>query len=365
MAALAPRLRPQCKGGRRLQHRLPAVQPLRAAIMEEAQAAVPSWLNDVNESYFATALGRPVYRCVITGTQELEQSEVATVTLTLPPNSTASTASANASNAAGSMQEVQVLLKRYHMPRLMARIDKPPEKWRISALSFANEFTFCHAIAGYDLRAWDRQEHKQLSLSYQGPSQPQPCTSVLAEESEHSSAARCCNAADQHACPHTRCASSRSAADQELLAAGVRIPKVYAALRHGTPRASTSTSTSDVPAATSSSTSTDISAAAPTTARPNAGAVIASTVGPSGAPSADDLLSWQVDFVLHFLPPSSFYQAGQLDLPQARAAVSLLAHFHALFWVPQPGRSDAHGELRPGLFRRGGWWRKQLRPSVK
>lgn len=152
MAALAPRLRPQCTGGRRLQHRHPAVQPLRAAIMEEAQAAVPSWLNDVNESYFTTALGRPVYRCVISGTQELEQSEVATVTLTLPPSSTAS---ANISNAVGSMQEVQVLLKRYHMPRLMARIDKPPEKWRISALSFANEFTFCHAIAGYDIRVRD------------------------------------------------------------------------------------------------------------------------------------------------------------------------------------------------------------------
>lgn len=200
-------------------------------------------------------------------------------------------------------------------------------------------------------------------MSYQGPSQPQPCTSALAEGSEHSSADRCCNAADQHSYPRTRCAASRSAADQELLAAGVRIPKVYAALRHGTPQASTSTST--VPATSGSSTSRDISAAAPATASPSAGALTASAVGLSGAPSADDLLSWQVDFVLHFLPPSSFYQAEQLDLPQARAAVSLLAHFHALFWVPQPGRSDAHGELRPGLFRRGGWWRKQLRPSVK
>ncbi|KAL6758252.1 hypothetical protein V8C86DRAFT_1528700 [Haematococcus lacustris] len=124
----------------------------------------------------------------------------------------------------------------------------------------------------------------------------------------------------------------------------------------------------------------------------------------------------QIEFVLEYLSPQTHYQVCQLTFEEAAAALKLLARFHAFFWSStrsknaqpfqhgkqeeqqgeQLQRASGHDEQEPsssvrqgppagsvtqqtlepdadgpqpiawpsGLFARGAWWRKALRPSV-
>jgi tRNA A-37 threonylcarbamoyl transferase component Bud32 len=60
-------------------------------------------------------------------------------------------------------------------------------------------------------------------------------------------------------------------------------------------------------------------------------------------------------------------QQDVLDLKHAKAALAFLAQFHAYFW--QEGSSELGScEACPptsGLLPHGGWWRRELRPSVR
>lgn len=84
------------------------------------------------------------------------------------------------------------------------------------------------------------------------------------------------------------------------------------------------------------------------------------------------------DFLFEYLSPNLFHQSNQLQLSETRAALRLLANFHAFFWTDadvgvdgcvdggaESTIHDNHSSLRASLFHRGGWWRKNLRPSVR
>ncbi|KAJ9512926.1 hypothetical protein QJQ45_029053 [Haematococcus lacustris] len=138
-----------------------------------------------------------------------------------------------------------------------------------------------------------------------------------------------------------------------------------------------------------------------------------------GAGCSVQATSWQraeIEFVLEYLSPQTHYQVCQLTFEEAAAALKLLARFHAFFWTStrsknaqpfqhgkqeeqqgeQLQRASGHDEQEPsssvrqgppagsvtehtlepdadgpqpiawpsGLFARGAWWRKALRPSV-
>ena len=77
------------------------------------------------------------------------------------------------------------------------------------------------------------------------------------------------------------------------------------------------------------------------------------------------------DFLFEYLSPRMFHQSSVLGLSEAKSALGLIARFHAYFWIGI--ESDDGGDddrlkdslLRTSLFRRGAWWRKELRPSVR
>ena len=180
------------------------------------------------------------------------------------------------------------------MGRLMGRISKSEEKWRISAASFANEHAFCAAVRGQQ---------------------------------------------------------------QQLLGAGVHIPTVFHAEAVPPPSGSNRTEAALQFARGSSGDGPGTTKLLPAV----------SSLGCSSTAA----LALQFDFLFEFLDPASFSQTGQLDREEARAALQLLASFHTYFWLPNPdpsgggGGEDPHVALRQALFRRGGWWRKELRPSVQ
>lgn len=76
------------------------------------------------------------------------------------------------------------------------------------------------------------------------------------------------------------------------------------------------------------------------------------------------------DFLFEYLSPRMFHQSSVLGLSEAKSALELIARFHAYFWVSiksddDDGADDHLKDLRASLFRRGAWWRKELRPSVR
>lgn len=125
------------------------------------------------------------------------------------------------------------------------------------------------------------------------------------------------------------------------------------------------------------------------------------TLSVTAAVNPDDWFDRCYDFVVSYLDPAVHCQAHQLDMRQARGAIRWLARFHALWWVPRrahphphphqdqdqgrghapaadhagggsegqeqsahSGHNGGNEGWRAGLFPRGGWWRKPLRPSV-
>lgn len=212
---------------------------------------VPAWANDVDAASLSQWLGFNVDSFSLESPRELEQSECCQLNVH--------------GASAGSPKAVylQLLLKRYHLRRLMQRIPKPEEKWRISARSFMNEYEFLRA----------KEVLKQL------------------HDFMH---------------PH----------------AGV--PRVHYT---------------------------------------------------RGSVSESDWFDRQYDFLFELLPSHEFCQAHQLDLQQSQAAMILLARFHAFFWRSKATTGQQPGTVQGdddepiaqwnGVFPRGGWWRKELRPSVK
>ena len=95
---------------------------------------------------------------------------------------------------------------------------------------------------------------------------------------------------------------------------------------------------------------------------------LAESTGPSpGDGKGGGYLDRSYDFVFEYLSSDLFHQSSELQLQEAKAALELLARFHAYFWVPgvENGGGDEHRDLRTALFQRGAWWRKELRPSVR
>lgn len=63
--------------------------------------------------------------------------------------------------------------------------------------------------------------------------------------------------------------------------------------------------------------------------------------------------------LLEYFSPERYQQHQDLTFDQAKIAVSTLAKFHAFHW------KDTDAAANKDLFERGGWWRAELRPSVK
>lgn len=69
--------------------------------------------------------------------------------------------------------------------------------------------------------------------------------------------------------------------------------------------------------------------------------------------------------LLEYLAPEEYEQHQDLTLAQAKAALAALARFHAFYWEEGGvGVADTTG-MKRRLFARGGWWRAELRPSVR
>lgn len=91
--------------------------------------------------------------------------------------------------------------------------------------------------------------------------------------------------------------------------------------------------------------------------------------------NGEDLFDHQYTFLTQYLHHESFKQAHQLDLQQAQAAMRWLARFHAFWWIPSTQHqlettcdtsSSSPSQSWPSsVFKRGAWWRKELRPSVR
>ncbi len=95
---------------------------------QHEQEQLPSWLQDMDAAFLTSALGAPIVSFTISNARELEQSDCCVV---------------HATDDAG--RTTPLLLKRYNLPRLRKREQKPDSKWRISAASFANEHCFLSA----------------------------------------------------------------------------------------------------------------------------------------------------------------------------------------------------------------------------
>ena len=65
-------------------------------------------------------------------------------------------------------------------------------------------------------------------------------------------------------------------------------------------------------------------------------------------------------FLLEYLDNDHYHQHQDLTFEQAKVALTALAKFHGFYW--QNGGSVEAGRR---LFERGGWWRRELRASVK
>ena len=65
--------------------------------------------------------------------------------------------------------------------------------------------------------------------------------------------------------------------------------------------------------------------------------------------------------LLEYFSPDRYHQHQDLTFQQAKAALTTLARFHAFHWKDAGTEQDGDR----GLFERGGWWRAELRPSVK
>ncbi len=63
--------------------------------------------------------------------------------------------------------------------------------------------------------------------------------------------------------------------------------------------------------------------------------------------------------LLEYLGPTQYVQHHELTFAQATTALAALARFHAYHWTQQGIVTEV------GLFAHGGWWRPELRPSVK
>jgi hypothetical protein len=66
--------------------------------------------------------------------------------------------------------------------------------------------------------------------------------------------------------------------------------------------------------------------------------------------------------LLDYFEPPQYVQHHELTFAQAQVALAALARFHACYWKTET-------EATPGIFKdffgHGGWWRPELRPSVK
>ncbi len=81
----------------------------------------------------------------------------------------------------------------------------------------------------------------------------------------------------------------------------------------------------------------------------------------SREPSDERLPLERSTLLLEYLAPEAYEQHQDLTWAQAQAALTALARFHAFYW---DGKDQDRTPTR-GLFERGGWWRAELRPSVK
>lgn len=80
---------------------------------------------------------------------------------------------------------------------------------------------------------------------------------------------------------------------------------------------------------------------------------------------ADERLPMQRStLLLEYLAPEEYEQHQDLTLAQVKEALGALAQFHAFYWEDDGPLQDSTG-MKRRLFERGGWWRAELRPSVK
>ena len=67
--------------------------------------------------------------------------------------------------------------------------------------------------------------------------------------------------------------------------------------------------------------------------------------------------------LLDYFAPPQYIQHHELTFAQAEVALAQLARFHACYW--KEGESQPTPGIYKDLFDHGGWWRPELRPSVK
>ncbi|GAX76044.1 hypothetical protein CEUSTIGMA_g3487.t1 [Chlamydomonas eustigma] len=254
--------------------------------------------------YFSRCLGKDVKNVLIKDVQELEQSQIFIVQLQYDVKD---------------KTPFVLLLKRYNLVRLMSRIQKPLMKWRISALSFANEYTFCTAIS-------DTAKNSEMQL--RGVLIPAVLHTSRTYPEEPSFGEKISTAGlEQNLYNQAICTSS-----------GQHSPSVS---QHFGENGNTCSSSSSQTCSSECST-------LPSHLREDH--------------QKDNMLNFSYDLLFDYVDPHLQYQVGQLNLEETKAALKLLANFHAYFW--RRSELDEFSELRRQLFRRGGWWRKELRPSV-